>query len=392
MKKIWILILCLALIGVGIYFVANYLFYDISLKGVVPAMKSTGKDVKQYLPQNSKMYYPFRVSSGYKIDVFANMGRNLPRAFVFDSNGTLLVSSTTQGKVIALPDKDNNCKADKQVEVISNLNKPHGIAFDGDELYVAQTNKVVKYAYNPTDYLATGGEIIVTLPSGGRHSTRTIRIYNDKLYISVGSSVEACVERYGRRATILVSNLDGSELKVFAKGLRNTVFFTFDVNGNMWGTDMGRDDLGDNLPPDELNLISEGKDYGWPYCYGNRVRDSKFMQNSFCSNTEPPIYNFPAHVAPLGLTFIKSTQFSPTGDNSLLVSFHGSTNSNSLVGYKIIYLPVFAGSVGESSKLLTGFLQEKDVLGRPVDLIFDTRGNLYISDDYAGLVYIYGRE
>ncbi|OGM08728.1 hypothetical protein A2Z67_00510 [Candidatus Woesebacteria bacterium RBG_13_36_22] len=395
MKKIWILILCLALVGVAIYFVVRYLFYDISSRGVVPAFKSTGKDIQQFLPQDSKMYYPFSVTKGYKIDVFANTGRNLPRAFAFDTNGTLLVSSTTQGKVIALPDKDNNGKADEQVVVISNLNKPHGIAFDGDELYIAETDKVVKYSYNPTDYLATGGETIVNLPAGGRHFTRTIKIFNNKLYISVGSSCDTCVETDWRRASILVSNLDGSGFKVFAKGLRNTVYFTFDDNGNMWGNDMGRDNLGESLPPDELNLISEGKDYGWPYCYGDRIRDSKFMQSEkavYCSTTETPIYKYPAHVAPLGITFIKSTQFSPIENNSLLVSFHGSTNSNTLVGYKIIYSPVLAGSVGESSNFLTGFLQDKDVLGRPVDLIFDVNGNLYISDDYAGLVYIYSKQ
>jgi glucose/arabinose dehydrogenase len=395
MKKIWLLVLCLALFGAAFYFVKTYLFYDISLKGVIPAIRTPGKDVKQYLPQNSKLLYPFRLPQGYMIDTFANLGRNLPRAMVIDSEGTLLVSSTTQGKIIALPDKDKNGKADDQIVVLTGLNKPHGMAFNGDELFVAETDKIVKYSYNPTDYTVIGlGETVALLPGGGRHFTRTIKIHQGKLYISVGSSCDVCVENDERRAAILVSNLDGSDFKVYAKGLRNTVFFTFDEAGNMWGTDMGRDELGDNLPPDELNIIKEGKNYGWPYCYGDRVRDSKFKTGeniSYCSETEAPVYKFPAHVAPLGISFIKSSQFSPHENGNLLVSLHGSWNSSVKVGYKIVYLSAYGGGVGAGSDYLTGFLQNDDVLGRPVDLIFDDDGNLFISDDYSGVIYIFGR-
>src|SRR3989304_6418491 len=158
---------------------------------------------------------------------------------------------------------------------MTGLDRPHGIAFDGGSIYVAETDKVIRASYNPETFSVGIPQKLFDLPGGGRHFTRTIRILDGKLYTSVGSSCDTCLEDSPLRASILVSNLDGSDLRVFAKGLRNTVFFTFDSSGNMWGTDMGRDFLGDNLPPDDVNLIEDGKDYGWPYCYGQKGRDSK---------------------------------------------------------------------------------------------------------------------
>ena len=394
MKKIWLLVFSVALIGVGVYFVKNYLFYDLSLNNIVPAIKLPGKDIRQYLPQNHQIAYPFSIKTGYVLDVFADMGGNLPRALAWDPNGTLVVSATKKGKVSALPDADRNGKADQVIEIVSGLNKPHGIAFDRDWIYIAETDKVSRYSYSTSSYTASFPQVLFTLPGGGRHYTRTIRIHDGKLYTSVGSSCDVCVENDEERATILVSNLDGTEKKVFAKGLRNTVFFVFDKNGNMWGADMGRDGLGDNLPPDELNIIEEGKDYGWPYCYGNRVRDISFksgQQTSYCISTEPSIYNFQAHVAPLGLAFIDSSQFSSGDQNNLLVAFHGSWNRSSPVGYSIEKLNIFANNVSSTDRYLYGWLRRSEVFGRPVDLIFSDNGKLFISDDNAGLIYIYSK-
>jgi glucose/arabinose dehydrogenase len=144
------------------------------------------------------------------------------------------------------------------------------------------------------------------------------------------------------------------------------------------------------LPPDELNIISEDKDYGWPYCYGDRVRDVKFKTGEkgvHCVDTQSPVFNYPAHVAPLGIAFIDSNLFSPTEQGNLLVAYHGSGSTSNPVGYKIVKLTVFADSVAQAEDFITGWQTDGEVLGRPVDLIFDEEGTLYISDDKAGLIY-----
>jgi glucose/arabinose dehydrogenase len=185
------------------------------------------------------------------------------------------------------------------------------------------------------------------------------------------------------RAAIWVSDLDGKNLRQWAGGLRNTVFFTFDKNGKIWGNDMGRDLLGDNLPPEELNIIEDGGDYGWPFCYGDRVRDEKYLagkQTEYCQKTRSPIFKYPAHVAPLGITFDK--------DGNLIVAFHGSWNSSVPVGYKVVKLRVKNDQVTGTEDFISSWLTpEREVLGRPVDVVFDEADNLYISDDRAGVIY-----
>lgn len=386
MRKAGIILFVLVLVGTTVYVVQKYLFYEFSLKSVNPAIKLPGKDVRQYLPQDSTISYPFTFDRSYILDTYADLGGELPRAMAFDSKGNLVVTSPKAGKVIVLPDANGDNKSDSKIDLLKGLNKPHGIAFDGDMLYVAETDKVVRYIYDPENLIATSPQVLFALPGGGNHNTRTIRIFKGKLYTSIGSSCNVCEESDWRRASILVSNLDGTDLKTFAKGLRNTVFFTFDSEGKMWGTDMGRDNLGDNLPPDEVNLIEEGNDYGWPYCYGDNVRDSKFKPGekmSYCTTTVAPKYEFQAHVAPLGITYI---------DNStLLVAQHGSWNRSTKVGYQIVKISNFAGNLTGEETFLAGWLNKDEVLGRPVDLLLTKTGNLFITDDYSGVVYIYKR-
>ena len=158
----------------------------------------------------------------------------VPRVLEFDPNGVLLASLPGKGKVVAMPDVNEDGISDELVDVITSLDKPHGIAFDeGGRIYVAETGQVVRYDYDGSRLSVSNPEVLFDLPAGGRHSTRSIKIHEDKLYTSVGSSCDVCDEEDERRAAILVSNLDGSNLEVFAKGLRNTVFFTIDPNGQL---------------------------------------------------------------------------------------------------------------------------------------------------------------
>jgi len=264
--------------------------------------------------------------------------------------------------------------------LLSGLNQPHGLAFHGGKLYVAETNAVSVYDY---DGKATNRKKIIDLPGGGLHFSRTIGFGPDgKLYIALGSTCNVCVESNPLRAKILVANADGTNLKVFASGLRNAVFFIW-KDQTMWATVMGRDYLGDDLPPDTIDIIREGKNYGWPYCYGKQVWDKTFDASQkaadFCKTTEPSFIDYQAHSAPLGLAFYK---------NDLLVSMHGSWNRTAPTGYKIVRFKFDdKGKYLGTEDFISGWLVNGGALGRPVDLLFDDKGNLFISDDKAGVIY-----
>jgi glucose/arabinose dehydrogenase len=191
----------------------------------------------------------------------------------------------------------------------------------------------------------------------------------------------------------MVSDAEGNNPHTFASGLRNAPFLALHpTTGAVWATEMGRDNLGDNVPPDEINILREGKNYGWPICYGSKVYDTNFNSNTYvgdpCADTIAPIFPVPAHNAPLGLTFIKSDQFPAAQQDDLLVAYHGSWNRSVPDGYKIVRLSVRGGTVVGSDDFMTGFISGRTVAARPVDVTFDVAGNLYVSDDKTGVIYI----
>lgn len=340
---------------------------------------------------------PFILPQGYVVHVFAS-SLGSARDLQFTPSGTLLVSDPKSGEVIALPDKDNNGVADIKKKILSGKNRPHGISFYDGKLYVAEVDKVVKYNWDESKLVATLDKTLFSLPSNGNHNNRSITFDNTgKMYISVGSTCDVCIEESNLSAKVLISDKDGKEPKVFASGLRNAPFITINSNSQeLWGTEMGRDNLGDNIPPDEINIIKEGKNYGWPNCFGDKIHDTLFdnRQSNPCNSTETPTYQIPAHSAPLGLTFISSTQFPEDWQGDLLVAYHGSWNSSVPTGYKVVRLITKENKVVKAEDFLTGFLPKSakngpsSAYGRPVDLTFDTSGNLYLSDDKAGSVYI----
>ncbi|KKR30141.1 MAG: L-sorbosone dehydrogenase [Candidatus Woesebacteria bacterium GW2011_GWA1_39_8] len=391
-RKLFVVIAVLVFVSVvGYNFIKRY--YHLDKNVVITTLKPPAEDITKQLPQGSDLNKPLLIPKDFRMAVYANLNKfGSPRVLAFDRNGVLFASLTSQGLVIAIPDKNNDGVSDDVITVLEGLNKPHGIVFDGNKIYVAESNGVSSYDYEPTNFTVTNKRVLFTFPSGGRHFTRTIKIHDDKLYTSIGSSCDVCVEKDDKRASIFISNLDGSDLKSYAIGLRNTVFFAFDTYGNMWGNDMGRDFLGDNLPPDELNVIKEGGNYGWPFCYGDKVKDFVFDKrgdDNYCIDTHSPQYEYPAHIAPLGISFINSPLFSESEQGNILASFHGSWNSSIPVGYKIVKLDVDGETVNSMEDFITGWITvDGKVLGRPVDLIFDGEGILYISDDKANLIYI----
>ena len=367
------------------------IFIAVSFLGIRPRAPSSLQDMR--LPQ------------GFSIDVFAdNLGASPaaypgpntgPRMMEF-IDGVLFVSIPAQGKVIALPDDDRDFKADRVVTVIDKLGNPHGLVYYNSWLYIAEEERVVRVKLDK-DLKADMSTLEVLigkipnerLPHGG-HFTRTIKIFNNSLYLSAGSSCNVCYEADSRRAAITKCDLDGQDCKMFAKGLRNAVGFVFHpVTGEVYATENGRDLLGDDLPPDEVNLVEEGKDYGWPICYGRQIHDTDFDKNVYvrnpCEDTEPSFVDLQAHSAPLGLAFYFGNNFPEEYHGDLFVGYHGSWNRGEPTGYKVVRIDIDGKKVED---FVTGWLKEdRTVIGRPVDIVIADDGSMFVSDDNAGKIY-----
>ncbi len=343
---------------------------------------------------------PLRIPTGLRISVF---GSHLGpvRMMAFSPDGILFVSmpstaglyggsGVNTGTVLALPDTDHNGSADAVRTVLSGLHLPHGIAFHAGYLYVAEEGTVSRYPYTTGGVLGVRQVIVNNLPTGGEHLSRTIAFSpSGKMYISVGSSCNDCDPAQAGTGSVWEFNADGTGGRVFATGMRNAVGLTIHPStGQIWATENGRDFLGDNLPPDEINIITDGGDYGWPHCYGANITDPKYNAAALCQGATPSIHDLQAHSAPLGLAFISGSQFPAEWQGDLVVARHGSWNRSVPVGYDVVRLDVQGnGVVGEQS-LVNGWLTaDGRKLGRPVDVVFGSDGSLYISDDQADLIY-----
>ena len=382
-------------------------FYWKYLRGAWPAFQQPPRDIANLIqpgqpngrPSQNDTGLPLKLPQGFSVSIFA---RNLkaPRVLARDPAGNILTSITSEGKVVALPDKNNDGIADETVTVADGLNRPHGLAFRCVEspckLYIAESDEVASYDYDEKNLKISNKKKIADLPDGGRHFTRTIMFmpYPDenKLLISVGSSCDVCDEKDQRRAKILSVNYDGADLKTFASGLRNSVFMAIHpVAGKVWATEMGRDFLGDNLPPDEINIIEEGKYYGWPYFYGKGIRDAAFEPDVMFEQDPDRVGSYidiPAHSAPLGLAFIPEEGWPQDWWYNLLVAYHGSWNKTDPTGYKIVRYKLDAEGryLGEED-FASGWLAKDGALGRPADIMTEPGGIIYVSDDKAGVIY-----
>jgi glucose/arabinose dehydrogenase len=374
------------------------LFYWHNLRGVMPAFFGAANDAG-ILVGGGKA--PLSYPPEFALTLFAD-GLPGARVMAFDPRGAMLVSMPAAGKVVALPDADNNGRADRVVDVVTGLNRPHGLAFSSDpapRLYIAEKDRVAAYDYDPVKMRVGAGQKICDLPAGGGHATRTLLFMpppdEDKLLISVGSSCNACREEDWRRAKILVIDKDGGQLQTFAAGLRNAVFMrVHPATGEIWATEMGRDYLGDDRPPDEINIIKRGHDYGWPYCYGKNVPDTELLAAAdiaaACRDKTPSFLDIQAHSAPLGLDFFPAAGGPPQYRNALLVAYHGSWNRTVPTGYKIVLYRFAEGNILLDHRVfLSGWLRDdrETSLGRPVDIRIKAPGRIYISDDKAGVIY-----
>ncbi len=336
-----------------------------------------------------------KLPPGFAIALFVRT--ESPRMLAFSPGGVLLATSESAGTVTALPDADPSGQAARKVTVLKDLNGPHGIAFHDGRLYVAEVTRLVRYNWDESRLQATTPVVIAELPESlGGHMTRTILFANHKLYVSAGSSCNVCMEKDPRRAAVLEMNEDGSGAHLFATGLRNAVGLALNErSASVWVTDNGRDWLGDDLPPDEIDdLGPTGGDFGWPFCYGNRVPDTSFGGTAErCRLTVPPRVELQAHSAPLGLVFYSGTMFPPEYRGDLFVAFHGSWNRSVPTGYKVVRIKM--NDLGEPERVedfITGWLPPGETrrgkwMGRPVGLAIGSDGSLYISDDGSGSIY-----
>jgi glucose/arabinose dehydrogenase len=334
--------------------------------------------------------HTLRVLPGLAVSLFA-AGLDGPRFMAVDSQGRIYVSQPRSGTILVLPDDDRNGVADRKVVYAAGLDRPHGLAFVGRDLIVAENGRLLLLSDENGDLKADTRRTLSTdLPTGGGHWTRTVVVGPDgDLYVSAGSRCNACREVDWRRAAILRFAADGGAARLFAKGLRNSVGLAFHPKtGELWASENGRDLLGDNTPPDEINRIVAGGDYGWPYCYGDRVPDPELGTPQRCRGTRPPAVELQAHSAPLGIVFGSKLHFRPQIQEMLIVAYHGSWNRTVPTGYKLVGIPFNAGRPsGPPHDLVTGWLSQGRAWGRPVDPVVGADGALYLSDDRAGAIY-----
>ncbi len=381
------------------------IFYYQNLRGIGPAFLPPDTDIAMDLTSTPPIIAnpvdngPLKMPDGFAISVFA---KNLPGARVVaqDSMGNLWVSQPSKGTITLI--EMQNGQAIKQTAIFKNLRNPHGLAFDPQDpfvLYIAQEREIDKVRVYSEDKLH---KIADLPPKKGFHYTRTIQFGPDgRLYVSIGSDCNVCEPSNEKYASMWSMNKDGSDFKQVAKGLRNSVFFVWNErDSRIWATDMGRDYLGNDLPPDEINIINpfaaEVQNFGWPICYGKNIHDTKYDKKTYIRNPcmepfeQPSFIDVPGHSAPLGLAFIPASAGWPQEyEGDLLVALHGSWNSSVPVGYKVVRYDLSEdGNIPGMYDFVSGWTKGKKASGRPVDLVFGKSGDLYISDDKAGVIYV----
>ena len=331
------------------------------------------------------------VPAGFQVNEYAS-GLQQPRFMALAPNGDVFVSDPGAGTVVIVPDRNKDGKADSKVVYASSLNRPHGLAFHGGYLYVANTDGVVRFAYKSGDQKASGSpQKVVSLPGNGGHWTRTVTFGPDgKMYVATGSTCNVCEESDNRRAAIWVYDADGKNGKPYATGLRNAVGQEW-FNGTLYATNNGRDMLGDDLPPEGFYKLTAGGFYGWPYCYTTKAGEPQVWDKDFgrknadiCKAATPAFALTTAHSAPLGMAFYTGSTFPAQYKGQMFVALHGSWNRSQKSGYKVITIDPASGKV---SDFLTGFLKGQSVLGRPVDLQVAPDGSLLLTDDGEGKIW-----
>jgi glucose/arabinose dehydrogenase len=354
-------------------------------------LRSTATPVPTATPNLPASSIPgIQLPPGFQISVYAR-GLNTPRFITIGPNGVLLVANRGSNSVVALIPGASPIQAAKSLTLVSNLHDPTSLHMHGGYLYIGERTSIARVQLGNDLHAGPVERIITGLPASGQHTTRTVLIGPDgRLYVSIGSSCNVCVESDPHRAAVWVYNLDGSGGHRYARGLRNAVGMAVNPwTKQVWVTVNGRDYLGENSPPETVYPLQESADYGWPRCEAGDIIDPDFGQPGACNGMVQPLLKMQAHSAPLGLAFYNANQFPEQYQNSLYIAFHGSWNRSVATGYKVVRVPLRDGKVaGPARDFATGWLQDNgSVTGRPVGVAVAPDGSLFVSDDTFSIIY-----
>lgn len=326
---------------------------------------------------------------GFSIAIFADSVTGA-RSLALGDQGTVFVGSREAGRVYALVDADRDGDADEVLVVARGLNVPNGVAFLDGSLYVAEVSRILRYDSIEQRLRSPPPPVVVLdgLPAEQHHGWKFIRFGPDgRLYIPVGAPCNTCLPDDSLYASILSINPDGTDLRLEAQGVRNTVGFDWHpVSGDLWFTDNGRDWMGENEPPDELNhRTRRGEHFGFPHCYGRGIQDEDYQQVT-CAETSPATVELGPHVAALGMRFYGGTMFPPEYRGQIFIAEHGSWNRVLANGYRVTLVKGSEGKL-EYEVFASGWENLNRAWGRPVDVMVMPDGALLVSDDRADAVY-----
>ncbi len=326
--------------------------------------------------------------SGFAIEVYADVPN--ARSLTLGEGDVVYVSNRRGTSIYAVvPQRDANPRV---IELASGLATPNGIAYHQGDLYVAQIDRILRF---PGIADRLGQKLVpevlhVELPAEKHHGWRYIDFGPDgKLYVAIGAPCNICDRGAEGFAHIIRMNPDGTQREVYAEGVRNSVGFTWHPEtGELWFTDNGRDWLGDDSPPCELNHAPQpGMHFGYPYCHGSDVLDPDFGEGKRCEDYTAPAQELGPHVAPLGLAFYTGEMFPPEYQGQIFIAEHGSWNRSKKIGYRIMQVSLEDGAPASYEPFAEGWLHRDSVYGRPVDLLVLSDGSMLVSDDYAGKIY-----
>ncbi|MGB4843705.1 MAG: sorbosone dehydrogenase family protein [Ferruginibacter sp.] len=328
---------------------------------------------------------------GFSISVFAEVPN--ARSMCWGEQGTLFVGNRSKDKVYAVTDKNKDGKADTVFIIDKGLNMPNGVAFRKGSLYVAEVNRILRYD-DIENRLSNPPEPVVVydkLPTEKHHGWKFIAFGpDDKLYVPVGAPCNICEKENPIYASLSRMNPDGSRLEVYASGIRNTVGFAWHPQTKeLWFTENGRDNMGDDMPAEELNHAPQkGMHFGYPYCHQGDTPDPEFGSKRNCSEFTPPVKNLMPHAAALGMRFYTGNMFLPEYKNQIFIAEHGSWNRSEKSGYRITMVRLDKNKAMQYIPFASGWLSNNGkVSGRPVDIEIAADGAMLVSDDHRGVIY-----
>ena len=355
-------------------------------------VNSGGINVSQNTDSLFKKYEldKIKLPAGFKIDVYAEVPN--ARSMCVSPNGTVFVG-TKEKNVYAVTDENHDGKADKVYEIATGLNAPNGVAFKDGSLYIGTISVIYRIDSIESRLANPPAPVVVydKYPTSTHHGNKFIAFGPDgKLYVPVGAPCNIC-DSPKPYASMTRINPDGTGFEIYASGIRNTVGFAWSpLTKQLWFTDNGRDELGDDIPSDELNNApKEGMHFGYPYCHEGDILDPEYGKGKSCLDYTPPVKKLGAHVASLGMRFYTGSMFPTDYKNAIFIAEHGSWNRTTLVGYRVVVAKMdSSGALSDPVPFAQGWLQNlTSVNGRPVDVQVLEDGSMLVSDDYKGLVY-----